>query len=98
MRWTLAFVVALSVGCGGTPVGPTTTPPAASPGSTTLTISGRVIEPDGNTPVEGASVCWSPSGEPRCTTTLSDGTYSLVTDRPAFPPTAQSIRLAPAVS
>ena len=100
MRWALAFVVAFSVGCQQrtSPVQPSApTTPAGT--STSLTILGQVTEPDTNTPVEGATVCWSESFEPRCAQTGMDGTYVLVTDRPKnIPATAVGVRLAPGVS
>jgi hypothetical protein len=48
--------------------------------------------------VEGATVCWSPTGELRCAQTGADGTYVLVTERPDIPATAHGARLAPGVS
>lgn len=98
MRWALACVLAFSVGCQRTsPIQPSA--PATPAGtSTSLTILGQVTEPDTNTPVEGATVCWSESMEARCAQIGMDGTYVLVTDRPHIPATAVGARLAPVVS
>jgi hypothetical protein len=99
MRWALALIVAFSVGCQQrtSPVQPSApTTPAGT--STSLTILGQVTESDTNTPVEGATVCWSETLERRCAQTGMDGTYVLVTDRPHIPATARSAKLAPGVS
>ena len=91
------LAVVLTAGCDPqvAPQGPspTTTPVDAS----RLRISGQVTEPAANAPVEAARVCWSPSSRGQCTETGPDGTYLLLTDRPSYPPTVLSARLAPTV-
>lgn len=90
MRWTLPFVLACSVGCNSmtSSVAPTPLSPSSA---SALTFSGRVVESDRGAAVEGAIVCWSPSGGLNCAHTNHDGTYVLVTDRPTFSPRAGTI-------
>jgi hypothetical protein len=92
----LAFVAAFSAGCDER-IGPVRPSYISIPDPSRLSISGQVMEPAANAPVEGARVCWSQTGEDRCAVTGPDGTYLLLTDRPTYPPGVRSARLAPTV-
>jgi hypothetical protein len=101
MRWMLPFVLAFSAGCDSRTSSALPTSPSPSDfTASTLTFSGTVVASDTGEPVEGARVCWSPSGGLNCARTDHDGRYAFATDWPTFPSrggTVSQITLSPDV-